>query len=202
MEDLHRLLQLLAHRRHHRREDLHHAWWSEPGPQLHGTNPSRHASDRCELPTPFWLSSPAIFMLWAPRGSDASMLTGIDPWLRSPLRSALVRPGQGYNRLERKRSWCLIHFRTRCCIPLFTEARHGSHLPRASSRRGRIRVLLKEAIGDAIQCAELLRRVWQRRSYDECRWEPSMLFPGMFYSTPRTCAGFGHAEPILWITIN
>jgi diadenosine tetraphosphatase ApaH/serine/threonine PP2A family protein phosphatase len=48
MEDIHGLLQLLADCRHHRREDLHHARWLEPGPQLDGADSSGHAPNRCK----------------------------------------------------------------------------------------------------------------------------------------------------------
>ena len=46
MENLYRLLQLSSHRRHHRREDLHHAWRIIPRPVVDGTNPTCHASHR------------------------------------------------------------------------------------------------------------------------------------------------------------
>ena len=46
MEDIHRLLQLLTDRRHHRRKDIHHAWWAEPRSSKYGTNKACHASHR------------------------------------------------------------------------------------------------------------------------------------------------------------
>jgi len=60
MEDLHRLLQLLAHRRYHRREDLYDARWSQPRPQLHGADQARDATNRCEYST-VYQALPRVF---------------------------------------------------------------------------------------------------------------------------------------------
>lgn len=49
MEDVHRLLQLLAYCCHYRREDLHHARWSQPRLELDGTDQACHATNRREL---------------------------------------------------------------------------------------------------------------------------------------------------------
>lgn len=47
MEDVHRLLQLLTDRRHHRREDFYDARRAESRPAEYGTNTTCHASYRC-----------------------------------------------------------------------------------------------------------------------------------------------------------
>jgi hypothetical protein len=52
MEDFHRLLQLPAHCRNHRREDLYYARRTEPGSELHGADPPRNETYRCEYFSP------------------------------------------------------------------------------------------------------------------------------------------------------
>lgn len=46
LEDVHRLLQLLAHCRDHRREDIHDARWSQPRLAIYGANTKGYEADR------------------------------------------------------------------------------------------------------------------------------------------------------------
>lgn len=57
LEDIHRLLQLLAYCRHHRWEDLYHARWSESRLELDGTDSPCYASYWCKS-LPLWRISP------------------------------------------------------------------------------------------------------------------------------------------------
>lgn len=111
--------------------------------------------------------------------SNGDPLTSSDPWLWPSMRPVMVRSWQGYHRLERKRPWCLFHLWTWRCFSIFAEARYGSHLPCTSSSRRWLWILLEETAGHLVQCAKLLRRIWQRRRYDERRWEFAMFIPGM-----------------------
>ncbi len=61
--------------------------------------------------------------------------------------------------MERKRPRRVVYVWAGRGVALPAEARHGPDLPRAPGGRGRLRVLLEAAAGDALQRAELLRRV-------------------------------------------
>ena len=47
---------------------------------------------------------------------------------RPLVRSTLVRSRQGRAGMGRKRSWCLVYFRRRCCCQVPQSTRYGSHM--------------------------------------------------------------------------
>lgn len=114
---------------------------------------------------------------------SGSLLTGADSRLRSPVRPAVVGSRQGHHRVERKRPRGIVYIRAGRRIAVLAEARHGPHLPGAPSCRRRVRVLLEAAVGDAVQRAQLLRRIRQCGSHDECRREFVVFVPGRHFLT-------------------
>ena len=71
----------------------------------------------------------------------------------------MVGSRQGYYWLVRKRSWSLVHLRSRRRFKILTKTRHGLDLSRASSRGGWLRVLCETTIGHSVLssvCSPLL----------------------------------------------
>lgn len=91
--------------------------------------------------------------------ADPAFLNSTDPRLWPTVRSPVVRPRQRHHRLVGERSRCILHLRTGRGLTVPPEARHGPDLSRPPGRRGWVRVLLEAPAGDAVQRAELLRRV-------------------------------------------
>ena len=89
------------------------------------------------------------------------------PRHRPSLRPPVGRPRQGHRRVGRERPRRVVHLRRGRGGPVPPPTRPGPDLSGASGGRRRLRVLRASAIGDHIQCPQLLRRVRQRRGHDE-----------------------------------
>ena len=99
---------------------------------------------------------------------------------RAPLRPPLVRPGQGRAGLGRERPRRQLHLRCRRGDQVSAQARSRPDLPRPPGGGGRLRVLRQAPAGHPLQCAQLLRRVRQRRGDDVRRRDANVFLSSKF----------------------
>lgn len=113
MENLHRLLQLLAHRRDHRREDFLLSRRPKPRPTGHGADPSDRSSDRCARHRP--TVRPAVER--SRQGSQGQCDARAPQVVCMTIIVHRLRLGLG-----RKRSWREFHIRCGRCVEVLADA--------------------------------------------------------------------------------
>ena len=200
MENFHRLLQLLADRRYHWRENIHNAWWPKSWPAVYGADTESHASDGCAgygcvAVRPLNLIStlnsecaithvfPGLLcdLLWSDPDKD---ITG---WSENDRGVSFTFGPDVVSRFLQKHDMdliCRAHQVCKvamACITLPRSLRFcstGTDCSCLLGCRRRIWVLCQETFGDIVLCTKLLWRVWQRGCDDECGRDIIVLVPG------------------------